>query len=250
VHALQNTFSCKIHLRREDRSDAGGGSDKGFERLRGRINEQLRKVCEDKEGDPDYQEVKIFCLIEVSNRFNAKCNTSYREYSYYLPSFTLSKISSQLYLGRKGLEGGEKEVPVKQEDILRTKVVNGVTIVDRMENAGDIRDGQEDYLERDITYLSQNSDFMTKLYGYRLSEERKQLVDQVFREKFEGTRKYHNFTRDMKPEQTAAMRFMLELSANDYMYVNQDTFQVTNQHDPRALEFVHFYLKGQSFLYN
>ena len=43
---------------------------------------------------------------------------------------------------------------------------------------------------------------------------------------------------------------MIELSANDYMYVNQDTLEVTNAEDPKALEFVHFYLKGQSFLYN
>ena len=67
---------------------------------------------------------------------------------------------------------------------------------------------------------------------------------------FEGTKKYHNYTRDMRPEQQAANRFMMELTANDYMYVNQDTFEVTDQADPRALEFVHFYLKGQSFLYN
>tara|TARA_B110000285_G_C15084482_1_gene595363 strand:+ start:791 stop:1363 length:573 start_codon:yes stop_codon:yes gene_type:complete len=43
---------------------------------------------------------------------------------------------------------------------------------------------------------------------------------------------------------------MIDLSANDYMYVNQDTLEVTNAEDPRALEFVHYYLKGQSFLYN
>ena len=43
---------------------------------------------------------------------------------------------------------------------------------------------------------------------------------------------------------------MIELSANDYMYVNQENFEVTNAEDPLALEFVHFYLKGQSFLYN
>ena len=43
---------------------------------------------------------------------------------------------------------------------------------------------------------------------------------------------------------------MLELRANDYMYVNQDTLKVTNSEDKRALEFVHYYLKGQSFLYN
>jgi tRNA U38,U39,U40 pseudouridine synthase TruA len=54
----------------------------------------------------------------------------------------------------------------------------------------------------------------------------------------------------MKPDQNAAKRFMIELSANDYMYVNSETFEITNSEDPRALEFVHFFLKGQSFLYN
>jgi hypothetical protein len=54
----------------------------------------------------------------------------------------------------------------------------------------------------------------------------------------------------MKPEQSASQRYMIDLSANDYMYVNQDTLEVTNAEDPRALEFVHYYLKGQSFLYN
>jgi tRNA U38,U39,U40 pseudouridine synthase TruA len=80
----------------------GGGKDVGFEILRGKLNEALREVCEDKEGDLEYQEVKVFCVIEVSNRFNAKVNTSHREYSYYLPSFTLSSIYSQFYLGKKG----------------------------------------------------------------------------------------------------------------------------------------------------
>jgi len=54
----------------------------------------------------------------------------------------------------------------------------------------------------------------------------------------------------MKPDQNAALRFMMELSANDYLYVNSETFEVTSCEDPQALEFVHFYLKGQSFLYN
>ena len=37
---------------------------------------------------------------------------------------------------------------------------------------------------------------------------------------------------------------MMELRANDYMYVNRHTFEVTDESDPEALEFVHFYLKG------
>lgn len=43
---------------------------------------------------------------------------------------------------------------------------------------------------------------------------------------------------------------MIEMKASEYMYVNMTTFKVTNKEDPQALEFVHFYLKGQSFLYN
>lgn len=72
----------------------------------------------------------------------------------------------------------------------------------------------------------------------------------MFKETFAGTKRYHNYTREMRPEQQASQRFMMELTANDYMYVNQDTFEVTNRDDPRALEFIHFFLKGQSFLYN
>lgn len=65
-----------------------------------------------------------------------------------------------------------------------------------------------------------------------------------------GTKSYHNYTKDMKPGQTAAQRFMIDLTANEYMYVNKETFEVTSSEDPKAIEFVKFYLKGQSFLYN
>lgn len=65
-----------------------------------------------------------------------------------------------------------------------------------------------------------------------------------------GTKKYHNYTKEVKPDQMAAMRFMMELSADSFMYVNQHSCSVTNKEDPEAIEFVHFHLKGQSFLYN
>lgn len=48
----------------------------------------------------------------------------------------------------------------------------------------------------------------------------------------------------MDPTKNAANRYMIELTANDYMYVNYKTFDVTNAEDPEALEFVHFFLKG------
>ena len=45
-------------------------------------------------------------------------------------------------------------------------------------------------------------------------------------------------------------RYMIEMRATECMYVNTHTMEVTDKEDPEALEFVHFYLKGQSFLYN
>lgn len=43
---------------------------------------------------------------------------------------------------------------------------------------------------------------------------------------------------------------MIKLDASELVYFNRETFQKTDASDPNALEFVHFFLKGQSFLYN
>jgi len=112
VHALQNTFSCKVHLAKENRSEVSGGKDIGFEGLRQRINEAVDKVNrkDNQNHDERYQEIKVFCVIEVSNRFNAKIATSHREYSYYLPTFTLASINKDFYLGSYGLSDGKAEV--------------------------------------------------------------------------------------------------------------------------------------------
>jgi tRNA pseudouridine38-40 synthase len=123
VHALQNVFSCKIHLAMKDRSDLSGGSDTGFEKLRAKLNQELRSVLKSEEGT-SYQEVKVFCIIEVSNRFNAKLNASFREYSYYLPTFTLAKCHSEFFLGRGKTQQSQQETQ-------NERVVNGVTIVTR-----------------------------------------------------------------------------------------------------------------------
>ena len=85
VHALQNTFSCKVHLSRQDRE-----SDVGMEQFRHKLNATLRKNTEQHTSPEKVAmkdgEIKIFCVIEVSNRFNAKNSTSHRDYSYYLPT--------------------------------------------------------------------------------------------------------------------------------------------------------------------
>lgn len=240
VHALQNVFSCKIHLAKQSRDEDG------MEAFRVKLNETL---VEQLGCDPRAPEIKVFTVIEVSNRFNAKNTTSHREYSYYLPTFLLASIN-EFYLGKLSTGLKPEEQVLKEEDITAKKVVNGIQIIRREANEADQRDGQENFAHRDISHLTNNPEFLKKLYGYRLSGELRERVHLTFKETFEGTQKYHNYTKDMKPDQNAANRFMMELSANDYLYVNQDTFEVTDGNDPRALEFVHFYLRGQSFLYN
>lgn len=69
-------------------------------------------------------------------------------------------------------------------------------------------------------------------------------------EKFLGTKKYHNYTKNVQPHETGAMRYMLKLESNEYVYMNKNTFELTNAEDKDGIEFVHFFLKGQSFLYN
>ena len=76
VHALQNVFSCKVHIEKDEDDEV----------FRAKLNAELPK------------DVKVFCALRCSNRFNAKNCTSNREYSYYLPSFLLTKITD-LYFG-------------------------------------------------------------------------------------------------------------------------------------------------------
>ena len=42
----------------------------------------------------------------------------------------------------------------------------------------------------------------------------------------------------------AAQRYMMDMQANEYMYVNKNTLKVTDESDADAIEFVRFYLKG------
>jgi tRNA U38,U39,U40 pseudouridine synthase TruA len=43
---------------------------------------------------------------------------------------------------------------------------------------------------------------------------------------------------------------MIEMDATELSYLNKNTLKVTDKNDVDAIEFVRFYLKGQSFLYN
>jgi len=72
------------------------------------------------------------------------------------------------------------------------------------------------------------------LYRHRLTQEDKERVQRLFG-MFLGTKKYHNYSKEVKPHQTQAMRYMLELKADSYMYINRDTLDVTTEEDPKAI---------------
>lgn len=145
VHALQNMFSCKVHASREMKENY-------MEPFRAKLNEALRNLLPPENKD----EIKVFGVVEVSNRFNAKLCANYREYSYYLPTFVLNPIT-KVYLGKKGTElKPEEELRPKDEEITNVKVVNGITITKRLVNDGDKIDDEDKYLSRDISHITSN----------------------------------------------------------------------------------------------
>ena len=141
-------FACKAHIPKVERENH-------LEAFRIRLNKAIADRL-----DKNPNELKVFCVLEVSNRFNAKLNTSYREYSYYLPTYVLSSIYKH-YLGKKGTDlQPEEQVKPKEEDITAVKVVNGITITRRFQNEGDEFDVQDKHLGRNITHLTENPDLM------------------------------------------------------------------------------------------
>jgi tRNA U38,U39,U40 pseudouridine synthase TruA len=63
------------------------------------------------------EDLRVFCIIPCANRFDAKCSTSHREYSYFLPSFLLSKISDlNLESPSKPIEADQRIEQVDKEE--------------------------------------------------------------------------------------------------------------------------------------
>ena len=82
---------------------------------------------------------------------------------------------------------------------------NGGTLTARRgsgRNARDKHDDETKHLGRDISHLT--PDKVEKYYEYRLSDTKKEEVHTLFKNSFAGTKKYHNYTREMRPEQTAS----------------------------------------------
>ena len=81
------------------------------------------------------------------------------------------------------------------------------------------------------------------MYANRLDQQQREQIQTLW-QNFEGTKKYHNFTKEVRAHEMAAQRYMIEMRANEFMYVNRETFAVTDAEDPKAIEFIRFYLKG------
>lgn len=125
-------------------------------------------------------------------------------------------------------EGGVAEE--KKESPAPTR---GIKIMRTDDTVGDkYFENPEGYLSINIDHVPQEQ--LETLYKHRLSEADKDRVTKLFN-MFLGTRKYHNFSKDVKPHQTTAMRYMIELKANDFMYINRDTLDVTDESDPNAI---------------
>jgi len=60
---------------------------------------------------------------------------------------------------------------------------------------------------------------MAGMYSTRLSDEAKTSLHELWNS-FKGTKRYHNYTKEIKPHEAAACRYMMEMTANKFMYVN------------------------------
>lgn len=99
VHALINTFSAKVLVAKCPTREVPSEDDPDnkTERKECTFDEHLEDLREKLNKEALPADVKIFSIMKVANQFNAKNCTSFREYSYFLPTFMLTPLSS-LYL--------------------------------------------------------------------------------------------------------------------------------------------------------
>ena len=99
-------------------------------------------------------------------------------------------------------------------------------------------------MERDIKKIETNPELLKSLYGYRLPTDHKEKLHQTFLDTFIGTKKYNNYSSGKLLKENEESRYMIDLTANEFMYVNKDSYEYTNSEDPDAIEYVHFYIHG------
>ena len=133
VHALQNCFSCKIQY-----DDQGKDFQETYEPMRLTMNSLLPK------------DIKIFTLLSVAHRFDSKTATSHREYSYFLPTYTLTAIRDL------NLESPPKQATQQIDDGAQvvTQVSSGIKKILRRANEDDEHEDFDKYLNRDLSHIN------------------------------------------------------------------------------------------------
>eukprot|EP01022_Parablepharisma_sp_SALTPOND_P015777 TRINITY_DN2259_c0_g3_i1.p2 TRINITY_DN2259_c0_g3~~TRINITY_DN2259_c0_g3_i1.p2 ORF type:complete len:439 (+),score=51.73 TRINITY_DN2259_c0_g3_i1:145-1317(+) len=76
----------------------------------------------------------------------------------------------------------------------------------------------------------------TDCYNYRIPPELLEKAAQICA-KYKGTHKFHNYTRGVKAKEARAKRYIMEFKPERTLVVE-------------GVEFIEFFIKGQSFLYN
>jgi len=164
VHALLNYFSCKLHVEE------------------GKTLDDYKNLLNEITSD----DMHIFSLQETGRHFDARCQASYREYDYYIPTFLLQ---NQIELDFTTTGDEQKLMP------------NGYALPRP----------REDYHPSD--------ECKKRLYEYRMPEEDKERLQMLFK-KFEGTNTFHNYTRDCTYKDATAKRYMIELRTTQFSVHN------------------------------
>lgn len=135
------------------------------------------------------KDVTLFSVLPVAARFDSKINTSHREYSYFLPTYMLMSIKEMC------LESPPKTIePVEGQEHV-TQMSSGIKKILRRADAGDEHEDGDKFLDRDLSHITE--EMHKKMEGNRMSDEHKELLQKLWRS-FIGTRKYHNYTKEVK----------------------------------------------------
>lgn len=151
------------------------------------------------------KDARLFNFINVVGGFDAKHGASYREYDYYMPTFMLSEDVNITYKVPEDDQPEQHLDPENSRSLKRVKI------------------------DLDKTNIE-------AIYGYRITDDKKEILERLL-VKFEGTHKFHNYTKQMKSKDKNAQRYMMQIKVLDYRVFD-------------GIEFARVFIKGQSFLYN
>ncbi|CAI2369506.1 unnamed protein product [Moneuplotes crassus] len=149
-------------------------------------------------------EIRIFGFLPGLGGFDAKHAASFREYEYYMPTFMLSSDINIKYTV-------PEDQPIQDIDPDNPRCIKRVKV-------------------------NVDSSCLEEMYEYRLPDAKKKILEGLL-SKFEGTHKYHNYTKQMKSKDKNSQRYIMQVKVLDYRVYD-------------GIEFARVFLQGQSFLYN